>query len=53
MYFELDQLIQEVEGIEFLDAPFSRLEIDNIVNDLPLGKSPGSDGFSSDFIKKC
>jgi hypothetical protein len=40
MCFKLDQLIQEVEGLEFLDTPFSRLEIDNIVNDLPLGKSP-------------
>jgi hypothetical protein len=52
MYFKLDQLIQEVDGLESLDAPFSPLEIVNVVNNLPLGKSLGPDGFNSDFIKK-
>jgi hypothetical protein len=40
-YFDLAQLIQEVDGLESLDAPFTKLEIDNIVSELPLDKSPG------------
>jgi hypothetical protein len=32
-------------------APFVKEEIDSIVHNLPSGKSPGLDGFNSDFMK--
>jgi hypothetical protein len=36
-----------------LEAPFSKEEIDSIVQNLPSGKSSEPDGFNSDFMKKC
>lgn len=33
--------------------PFTHLEIDVVVKNLPSNKSPGPDGFNSDFIKHC
>jgi hypothetical protein len=42
-----------VDGLETLVTPFSKEEIDAIVNDLPSGKSPGPNGFNIDFLKKC
>jgi hypothetical protein len=36
-----------------LADPFTAAEIDSIINNLPNGKSPGPDGFNSDFMKKC
>jgi hypothetical protein len=53
MHFNLDELIEEAENLEELVAPFSKDEIDGIIKNLPLGKSPGPDGFNSDFMKKC
>jgi hypothetical protein len=41
------------DGLQWLDAPFSRQEIDSIVAALPSDKSPGPDGFNTNFIKKC
>jgi hypothetical protein len=53
MHFDLNGLLQPIENLEVLQSPFSQVEIDNIVKDLPLEKSLGLDGFNSDFMKKC
>jgi hypothetical protein len=53
MHFNLSELIQEADKLEDLVNPFTTEETDSIIKNLPLGKSPGPDGFNSDFIKKC
>jgi hypothetical protein len=53
MHFNLSELIQEADKLEDLVTPFTTEETDSIIKNLPLGKSPGPDGFNSDFIKKC
>jgi hypothetical protein len=40
MFFELDSLIQPTD-LSHLDAPFSIAEIDAIVKDMPIDKTPG------------
>jgi hypothetical protein len=52
IYFDLGSLIHRDDDLEDLAAPFSKEEIDNIVKNLPLGKSPGPDGFNTNFMKK-
>lgn len=44
MYFDLSNLLQRGENLEWLQDPFTREEIDRIVADLPNDKSPGPDG---------
>jgi hypothetical protein len=39
--------------LHWLDEPFSKQEIDSIVAALPSDKSPGPNGFNTNFIKKC
>jgi hypothetical protein len=51
--FDLSELLIRNEDLHELDSPFSKLEIDNIVKALPSDKSPGPDGFNTNFIKKC
>jgi hypothetical protein len=46
MLFNLSDLLQRVD-------PFSKEEIDSIIKNLPSEKSPGPDGFNTDFLKKC
>lgn len=53
MYFDLSSLITPMEGLDWLEAPFSREEIDKIIKELPSNKSPGPDGFNGEFLKKC
>jgi hypothetical protein len=53
IYFDLSQLLYVVPDLEQLQNPFSKEEIDNIIINLPSGKSLGSDGFNTDFMKKC
>jgi hypothetical protein len=36
-----------------MDDCFSREEIDELMKDLPMDKSPGPDGFNELFMKKC
>jgi hypothetical protein len=36
-----------------MDDYFSREEIDELMKDLPMDKSPGPDGFNGLFMKKC
>jgi hypothetical protein len=53
MHFTLTDLLQPIADLDDLHSPFSDEEIDNIVMNLPSGKSPGSDGFNTYFMKKC
>jgi hypothetical protein len=53
MHFNLEYLIQSVDNLDVLVQPILKEEIDNIVKNLPSGKSPGPDGFNTDFMKKC
>jgi hypothetical protein len=53
VYFNLAELLQMTENLDDMVLPFSKEEIDRIIKNLPLGKSPGSDGFNTDFMMKC
>jgi hypothetical protein len=51
--FDLSGLIMLQEGLHWLEEPFTKQEIDSIVAALPSDKSPGPDGFNTNFLKKC
>jgi hypothetical protein len=51
--FDLSELLIRNEDLQLLDSPFTKQEIDNIIKSLPSDKSPGPDGFNTNFIKKC
>jgi hypothetical protein len=53
MYFDLSELLQPQDSLEELDVPFQKEEIDDIVKNLSMGKSPGPYGFNTDFVRKC
>jgi hypothetical protein len=53
MHFNLQELLMEADSLDELYNDFNVEEIDNIVKNLPLGKSPGPYGFNSGFLKKC
>jgi hypothetical protein len=53
MYFDLSSLLNRVDNLDDLALPFSKEEIDDVIRGLPIGKSPGPDGFNTDFMKKC
>jgi hypothetical protein len=53
MYFNLAELLQRQEGLEILQEPFQKEEIDSMVQNLPMGESPGPDGFNTDIMRKC
>jgi hypothetical protein len=53
MILNLEQLLQPAEGLDVLETPLTRSEIDGVVSNLPNNKSPGPDGFSNEFIKEC
>lgn len=53
MVFNLSDILQQVDGLEHLEAPFSKEEIDSIVSELSNNKSPGLDGFTNEFLKGC
>ena len=36
-----------------MDSPFTKQVIDNIIKSLPSDRSPGPDGFNTNFVKKC
>jgi hypothetical protein len=52
MLFDLHSLLRAPENLQWLEDPFSKEEIDNIIMELHSDKSPGPDGFDNDFIKK-
>jgi hypothetical protein len=51
--FDLHSLLDSSVDLSTLSDHFSRLEIDKVVKALPSDKSPGPDGFNTDFVKKC
>jgi hypothetical protein len=53
IYFDLSDLIQLVDNLDGLVTPFQQWEVDIIIKELKSGKSLDSDGFNSDFMKKC
>jgi hypothetical protein len=53
MYFDLPHLMEPINNLEILESPFLIEEIDKIISELPSGKSPGPNGFNSDFMKAC
>jgi hypothetical protein len=53
MYFDLPSLLHRTDNLQFLEEPFSHEEINGTIKNLPSEKSPGPDGFKSDFMKKC
>jgi hypothetical protein len=53
IHFDLDAILQPVENLDDLHDPFLVEEIDNVVLNQPSGKSPSTDGFNIDFMKKC
>jgi hypothetical protein len=48
----LADFVQRVEGLELLEEPYSRTEIDEVVRKLPNDKSPGPNGFNNKLLKK-
>ena len=53
MHFDLASILNIHDDLQWLGEPFTKEEIDKVVMDLPTNKSPGPDGFNSDFLKKC
>jgi hypothetical protein len=53
IYFDLANLLHNHDGLDHLAAPFVKEEIDDIVKEHPYGKSPGLDGFNTDFMKNA
>jgi hypothetical protein len=53
MVFNLSSLIQPIDNLPELEVPFSHQEIDLVIKNLPTNKSPGPDGFNTDFVRKC
>jgi len=52
VHLDLPNLLQNTVDLSSLIQPFSHEEIDAIVKHLPCDKSPGPDGFNTDFLKK-
>jgi hypothetical protein len=44
MYFDLDFMISPVQGLEWLQDPFTKQQIDAIISNLPSNKAPGLTG---------
>ena len=47
--FDLSAYLSPNPHLESLSYPFSKEEIDSVVKALPSDKSPGPDGFNTDF----
>lgn len=45
--------VQRVDDPENLEENFTEAEINNIIKALSNDKSPGTDGFNNEFLKKC
>jgi len=52
MQLNLDEILSSHPDLSSLEEPFTFEEIDQVVASLPTDKSPGLDGFNTDFIKK-
>lgn len=53
IHFDLANLLVDGQDFAPLVAPFEKLEIDSVIKHLPSDKSPGPDGFNTDFVKRC
>jgi hypothetical protein len=53
MQFDLGALLHSSTELGYLSEAFSHEEIDDVVKNLPRDKSPGPDGFNTDFVKRC
>ena len=53
MQLDLNDLLYASSELGCLEEPFTSEEIDEVIRSLPSDKSPGPDGFNTDFIKKC
>ena len=51
--FNLNFFLENNTDLAWLEAPFTRDEIDAAVKNLANDKAPGPDGFNNEFIKKC
>lgn len=47
----LDSVLHRLEVLQDLEVPFTKKEIDDVVNILPTDKATGLDGFNGVFIK--
>ena len=50
---DLNSLLQASNNLGCLEMPFTIEEIDNVIQQLSIDKSPGPDDFNTDFVKKC
>ena len=53
MLFVLETYLTPTVDLSVLEDPFTTEEIDQVIASLPADKSPGPDGFNTDFIKRC
>lgn len=53
MHFDLEDLLVPVIDLERLELPFTHEEINKVIKQMPTHKSPGPDGFNTDFMKRC
>jgi hypothetical protein len=52
MLYNLDEIVSTHNSLEFISIPFTKEEIDNAVQNMPIDKAPGPDGFNGMFFKK-
>jgi hypothetical protein len=53
MKFDLDVLLRKVQGLEELVLPFTKKEMDKVINEIPADRAPRPDGFNGLFVKSC
>mgnify|MGYP005842799121 CR=1 FL=1 len=53
MGFDLNSLLNHVDGLDELIKPFENDEMDLIVKNMPIDKALGPDGFNGLLFKKC
>jgi hypothetical protein len=51
--FDLSSFFNHTIDLSPLIEPFRKEEVDAVVRALPSDKTPGPDGFNTDFVKKC
>jgi hypothetical protein len=51
IFFDLQTLLQPIDELDDLVNLFTTEEIDGIIKELKSDKSPGPDGFNTDFMK--
>ena len=51
--FDLHRIIKKCHDLDALTVPFSNVEIDNVIREMPADRAPGPDGFNGMFLKRC